>query len=385
MDLTYTPEQAAYREGVQRFVERVLTPLVNGKYDFSRPLTRQDVADLRADVAGHEIATVPPLDEQGRLDLICLGIFIEEISKLNVGLASLATAVFFPVWDLGSMLKGSQKETYGHLFAPGELVAMGMSEPNAGSHMAGLQTTARREGEGWILRGRKLWISHAQIAAGMIVAARNMESGLISLFIVDAARQKYEVRPIKTMGFTGTSICELSFDDCPLPADAELTPGKAGLRTALGFIEQARIKMIFMAVGLAQASLDLAVEYAKIRTQFGRPIGAFQLVQGLLADMAIETEAARMLGYRVASQFMAGEDCRKTVSIAKAYATEASVRITSWGIQVHGAIGLTAECAAERYFRDARMLTIPDGTTEIHKLTIGRELTGLDAFGAVRN
>jgi alkylation response protein AidB-like acyl-CoA dehydrogenase len=385
MDLTYTSEQAAYREGVQRFVERVLTPLVNGKYDFTHPLTRQDVANLRADVAGHEIATTPPLDERDRLDLICLGIFIEEISKLNVGLASLATAVFFPVWDLGSMLKGSQKENYGHLFGSGELVAMGMSEPNAGSHMAGLQTTARRDGEGWILRGSKLWISHAQIAAGMIVAARNTESGLISLFIVDAERQKYEVRPIKTMGFTSTSICEVSFDDCPLPADAELTPGKGGLRTALGFIEQARIKMIFMAVGLAQASLDLAVEYAKIRTQFGRPIGAFQLVQGLLADMAIETEAARMLGYRVASQFMAGEDCRKTVSIAKAYATEASVRITSWGIQVHGAMGLTAECAAERYFRDARMLTIPDGTTEIHKLTIGRELTGLDAFGAVRN
>ena len=380
MDLTYTPEQDAYRTGVQRFVARVLTPLVNEKYDFKRLLTREEVASLRADVAGYEIATETPLDENGKLDLICLGIFIEEISKLNACLASLATPVFFPVWDLGSLLQGGQKEAYGHLFAPGEIVAMGMSEPNAGSHLAGLQTTARRDGDGWVLNGNKIWISNAQISAGIIVAARNLESGLISLFIVDAARQHYDVRLIGKLGWHATSFCEVSFNDCRLAADAELTPGKGGLKTALSFVEEARIKMMFMAVGIAQASLDLAVEYAKVRTQFGRPIGSFQLVQGMLADMAIQTEAARMLAYRVASQFMAGERCRKTVSIAKAYTTEAAVRVASLGIQVHGAMGLTNECAAERYFRDARMLTIPDGTTEIHKLTIGRELTGLDAF-----
>jgi alkylation response protein AidB-like acyl-CoA dehydrogenase len=380
MDLTYTPEQAQYRDGVKRFVDRVLAPLVNDKYDFSRLLTREEIASLRADVSQHEIATEAPLDENGRLDLICLGIFIEEISRLNVCLASLATMLFFPVWDLGSLLQGSQKETYGHMFGPGELVAMGMSEPNAGSHLAGLQTTARRDGDGWVLNGNKVWTSNAQIAAGIIVAARNLESGLISLFVVDATRQKYEAKPIAKMGWNATAFCEVSFDECRLAADAELTPGKGGLRTALSFVEEARIKMMFMAVGLSQAALDLAVAHAKIRTQFGKPIGSFQLVQGMLADMAIETEISRMLSYRVASQFMAGERCRKTVSIAKAYTCESVSRVASLGIQVHGAMGLTKECAAERYFRDARMFSIPDGTTEIHKLTIGRELTGLDAF-----
>ncbi|ATE64578.1 acyl-CoA dehydrogenase family protein [Rhizorhabdus dicambivorans] len=380
MDLTYTYEQAQYREGVQRFVSRVLAPLINDKYDFDRLQTREEVAALRADVSGHEIATTAPVDENGRLDLICLGIFIEEISKLNPSLASLATPVFFPVWDLGSLLQGSQQEKYGHMFGPGEIVAMGMSEPNAGSHLAGLQTTARRDGDGWVLNGNKIWTSNAQIAAGIIVAARNLESGLISLFLVDATRQQYEVRTIPKLGWHATSFCEVSFVDCRLDGDAELTPGKGGLKTALSFVEEARIKMMFMAVGIAQAALDLAVEYAKVRQQFGRPIGSFQLVQGMLADMAIETELSRLMAYRVASQFMAGERCRKTVSIAKAYTCEAAVRVASLGIQVHGAIGLTKECAAERYFRDARLLTIPDGTTEIHKLTIGRELTGLDAF-----
>lgn len=380
MDLTYTYEQAQYREGVQRFVSKVLTPLVNEKYDFSRLLTREEVASLRQDVSGHEIATTAPLNEEGKLDLICLGIFIEEISKLNACLASLATPVFFPVWDLGALLQGAQKEKYGHMFGPGELVAMGMSEPNAGSHLAGLQTTARRDGDGWVLNGNKIWTSNAQISAGIIVAARNLESGLISLFVVDATRQTYGVRTIPKLGWNATSFCEVSFEDCRLDGDAELTPGKGGLKTALSFVEEARIKMMFMAVGIAQASLDLAVDYAKVRNQFGKPIGSFQLVQGMLADMAIETELSRLMAYRVASQFMAGERCRKTVSIAKAYTCEAAVRVASLGVQIHGAMGLVKECAAERYFRDARMLTIPDGTTEIHKLTIGRELTGLDAF-----
>ncbi|ATE65988.1 acyl-CoA dehydrogenase family protein [Rhizorhabdus dicambivorans] len=380
MDLNYSFEQAQYREGVQRFVARVLTPLVNDKYDFSRALTREEIARLRADIAGHEIATEPPLDENGNLDLICLGIFMEELARLRIGLVSLATALFFPVWDLGGLLKDGQVDSYGHMFAPGEMVAMGMSEPNAGSHIAGVQTTARRDGDEWVLNGSKLWTSHATIAAGIIVLARNLETGRVSLFIVDRKRRDYHVEPVKMMGFDSISTCAVSFDDFRLPSDAELTPDKGGLRTALSFIEQGRLRLMFMAVGVAQAALDLAVDYAKVRTQFGKPIGAFQLVQDMLADMAIHTETARLMAYRVASQMMTGEPCRKTVSIGKAYTTESAVKVASLGVQVHGAIGLTTECAAERLLRDARMLTIPDGTTQIHKLTIGRELTGLDAL-----
>ena len=145
-------------------------------------------------------------------------------------------------------------------------------------------------------------------------------------------------------------------------------------------MSRAGLKIVFEAVGIAQAALDLAVGYAKVRTQAGRPIASFQLVQGLLADMATEVELARLMGYRAASLMMAGAPARAEISMAKSYATEMSVRVASRGIEVHGAIGLTRECAAERYLRDARMLTIPDGTTQIHKLVIGRELTGLNAF-----
>ncbi len=135
-----------------------------------------------------------------------------------------------------------------------------------------------------------------------------------------------------------------------------------------------------MAVGLAQAALELAVSYAKQRTQFGRPIASFQLVQEMLAEMSTLAETSRLLGYRAASLMMRGDPARAEVSRAKAYSTEAAVKATSLGIQVHGAMGLTKGYAAEKLFRDARMLTIPDGTTEIHKLVIGRQLTGVSAF-----
>lgn len=380
MNINLTFEQGLYRDGVRRFVQDVLTPLIDGKYDFSRALTRDDIAALRNDISGHEIATHPPVDENGDLDLICLGIFMEELARLRVGLVSLATAIFFPVWDLGSLLNAEQRRSYGHMFVPGETVAMGMSEPNAGSNIAAIQTTARRDGDEWILNGNKLWASHALVAAGIIVLARNLESGRPSLFIVDRQRCEYDVRKIDMLGFDSISTCAVSFDDFRLPGDAELTPDKGGLRTALGFIEQGRLRLMFMAVGIAQAALDLAVEYAKTRCQFGKPIGSFQLVQGMLADMAMQIEVARLLAYKVASESMHGTPRRMSVSIGKAYTTEAAVRVASLGVQIHGAMGLTTECGAERLLRDARMLTIPDGTTEIHKLTIGRELTGIEAF-----
>ena len=215
-----------------------------------------------------------------------------------------------------------------------------------------------------------------------MVAARKVDAGddQISLFMVDGDEQDYEVRIVPTLGMNATSTCEVLFDDCFVPADAELTPGKGGLSSALSLVEQARLKLVFMAIGVAQASLDLAVRYAKERQQFGRPIGSFQLVQAMLAEMATEIEVSRLLGYRAASLYASGQPARAAMSMVKAYATEAAVRVTSTGIQIHGAMGLTTECEAERYYRDARMLTIPDGTTQIHQLVIGRSLTGLSAF-----
>lgn len=383
MELLYSETEIAYREAVRQFVERVLRPLVTQRYDFRGPLTRRDVSELRAEISRHPIATTPPLLDDGSMDWIAFGIFIEEVSRLDGGFASLANALFFPVWDMSSLLATEeQRRLYGHIFAPGEIVSMGLSEPNAGSNPGQIETTARQAGDGWVINGRKLWTSHAAIAAGVLVAARKVGTfrGEVSLFLLDAQQDKYEVRAIDCIGGDAISTCEVVIDEIHVPASAEMTPGTGGLRSALRLVEQGRLKIVFQAVGIAQAALDLAVEYAKVRTQFGRPIASFQLVQQMLADMATEVELSRLICYRAACLIMAGEPARAEISMAKSYATEAAVRVASLGIQVHGAIGLTRECAAERYLRDARMLTIPDGTTQIHKLVIGRELTGVSAF-----
>jgi alkylation response protein AidB-like acyl-CoA dehydrogenase len=382
MNLVYDDIQSEYRRSVRRFAENILRPLAEEAFDFSRPISYEEMGRMRAQIAPHDIGTSPPLNDRGGLDLICLGIFIEEISRINLGFATLCNALFFPIWDMESLLLGKQKDRYGHMFQPGEMVSLGLSEPGSGSNPSQLKTTATRVDDGWVINGQKLWTSHAVVAAGILVACNKVgdgESGT-SLFMVDRREQKYDVRPIPCLGMSSSSTCEVTFDNCWVPPEADLTPGRGGMRSALGLVEQARLKIVFMAVGLGQAALDTAVTYAKVRTQFGKEIGAFQLVQAMLAEMATLVEASRMLAYRAASLFEAGEPARSVISMAKSYATESAVRVTSLGIQVHGGIGLTKECPAERYFRDARMLTIPDGTTQIHQLVIGRELTGLSAF-----
>jgi alkylation response protein AidB-like acyl-CoA dehydrogenase len=383
VDLVYTDTELAYRDAVRDFVEKVLRPLVTERFDFRRTQTRAEVAELRELLGRHEIATTAPVREDGSIDLIAFGIFIEEVSRLDGAFASLAQALFFPVWDMASLLvTDEQKTNYEHLFAPGAIVAMGLSEPNAGSNPSQIETTARASDDGWVINGRKLWTSHAAIAGGVLVAARKVDTPerSVSLFLLDADKDKYEVRTIDCIGGDAIATCEVTLDDVHVPTFAEMTPQKGGLTAALHLVEQGRLKIVFQAIGMAQAALDLAVEYSKVRTQSGRPIASFQLVQQLLADMATEVELARLIAYRAASLMMSGDPARKEISMAKSYATEASVRVASMGVQVHGAIGLTIECNAERYLRDARMLTIPDGTTQIHKLVIGRELTGISAF-----
>lgn len=382
MDLIYSPDQAEYQKYVRDFVEQELRPLVEDVYDFSRPLSRADIAGIRERVSRHDIASSAPLLENGKLDLICFAIFIEEVSRLHTGLGSLAMALFFEVWDMVELLDAEQRERYGRLFAPGALMAIAISEPDVGSNPSQMSTTATRTPDGWRLQGTKLWISHAQIADGMMVAARIIDGDRsdVGMFLLELPDAQCHVTPVPTLGMDSTEVCEVRLD-CALPPEAEATRGVAGgLRSALHLVEQARLRVVFMAVGIAQAALELAVSYAKERTQFGRPIASFQMVQGLLAQMATEIEAARMLGYQAASQMMAGQNARVAMSMAKFYATDMAERVTSTGIQIHGAMGLTRECKAERYFRDAKMLTIPDGTSQIHHLVIGRALTGISAF-----
>ncbi|MFQ5381489.1 MAG: acyl-CoA dehydrogenase family protein, partial [Dehalococcoidia bacterium] len=178
---------------------------------------------------------------------------------------------------------------------------------------------------------------------------------------------------------------ELRFDGVRVPRSHMRGPGvgaepEGGQNRRVWHFEQPRTLLAAMAVGIAQAALDASLQYAKTREQFGRPIGGFQMVQGMIFDMVVETEAARFLSYRAMALQDRGEDSSWQSAAAKAYATESAVRTTSRAIEIHGALGLMEEMPLERYFRDARSLTIPDGTTEIQKLVVGRRLLGISAI-----
>jgi alkylation response protein AidB-like acyl-CoA dehydrogenase len=368
-----------YRDEVRRFMERVVRPVLD-EFDLTRPLPRAEVDELHSRFSRHEIAATEPLQPDGTADLIATGIFTEELARIDASLQAMASILFFPNLPMRDLLDDEQRAAYGHLFGPGRLVAFGLSEPNVGSNPAALETTARRSGDGWVINGQKLWTSNATISDAILVACRVPEEGGTSIFLVDRRDYGYDPRPIKCLGMTGISTCEVNFAGCHVPGRARLGGPGDGLGRMLGLVERGRLNISFTAVGIAQAALDLAVDYARQRVQFGRPIGSFQLVQELIADMAVEVTAGRLLAMRAAALLQAKQPARAEVSMAKAYCTEMAVRVASNGIQVHGGMGLTRECRAERYFRDARMQTIPDGTTQIHKLLIGRELLGLSAL-----
>jgi len=203
--------------------------------------------------------------------------------------------------------------------------------------------------------------------------------GLIRL-LVDRCESPFKSRELPKLGLRSFPTSELVFADCRVPRGNLVGGLGQGLKDTLKMFEQARCWMAMGAVGMAQAALEASLRYARERTQFGKPIGSFQLIQEMIADMATETEAARLLAYRGLHLLDQRVRCDRETSMAKAFATEAAVRVTSAAIQIHGAYGLSEEYPLERYFRDARCWTIPDGTTQIQKLIVGRAMLGMSAF-----
>ena len=190
----------------------------------------------------------------------------------------------------------------------------------------------------------------------------------------------YEVRRVDTMVLRSTGTAELNFDNVRIPRANLLGTEGSALKRMLKGLDAARVNIAMGAVGAAQAALDLSIDYARTRTQFGRPIGSFQLVQKHIVDMTVRVEAARALGYRAAAALDANQDARTACSIAKLYATEAAHEVADMALQVHGGLGYATDYPIERIFRDTRGGTIPEGTTEVQTLIVGREILGMSAI-----
>jgi len=281
----------------------------------------------------------------------------------------------------------------------GEAVGcMAVTEPDGGSDTAHPGTTARKDGDEWVIDGEKTWVSNAPIADVALVVAWNEYDGQRDYFIVDRETAPFETRELEKLGWKGSPTGQVFFDDCRVPeenrlmdavmnmvaegessiADNDMFGTENPLNAMFAYM---RTGMAAMAVGIVQGAFEVALDYATDRETFDKPIGQHQLVQELLYDVKANLETSRHLTYHAADLVQNGhEDARMLSSLAKGYACEASVEATSDAIQVLGGNGLSTDYPLERYFRDARTMTIPDGTTEMQKLIVGKELTGLSAY-----
>jgi acyl-CoA dehydrogenase len=258
-----------------------------------------------------------------------------------------------------------------------------ISEPGVGSNVAEIKTRADLRGDRYILNGSKLWITNGMFADFGIVVARTYSptcDGALSLFLVEKAHTTFDCRPVDTMFVRSTGTAAFTFENAEVPAENLLGAEGKGLREILIGLNFGRLNVAMGAVGAAQCALDLSIDYARTRTQFGKPIASFQLVQKHIVDMTMKTQAARGLGYRAARAMQGGTEARSECSIAKLYATEAAHEVASLALQVHGGIGYATEYPIERIFRDTRGGMIPEGTTEIQTLIIGREILGISAL-----
>lgn len=262
----------------------------------------------------------------------------------------------------------------------GELIGCSaVTEASGGSNVRAMRTRAEDAGSHYRVAGEKMWISNATIADVTLLTAKASDGSYVML-AVDLRETQVERREIKKLGLNGWSLGQLNFVDTLVPKENVIGEINGGLRETMRGFERARCFVSTIALGLAGAALDHSIRYAKDRQQFGKSLGELQLIQELIANMATELDASRLLVYRALDLLDQGVQCNKEAAMAKVFATEAAVRITSKAIQIHGAYGISTEFPLERLFRCARMLTIPDGTTQINQLVIGRELLGLSAF-----
>ena len=382
MLIGYSDDHRAWKEAVDDFCAGVVVPLI-ATMDLDRAPAAAEWQRLRAGLLGKGIVDEYPLAADGSDDLIAFAILYEAMARVHSAAAAFITEQLYLPRFLRQLLTKEQRRHFAaHVDRPAVIAAC-FTEPDTGSDTAGITTTARRRPDGsWVINGRKTWISRGTRAELAIIYARIVEPGAedhFGLFLAEVGAG-YQAQPIETLGLVAQDLCDVYLDDVVV-GDIGRIRGE-GRRQIFAAIGPGRASQALLAVGLAQAALDLALPYAKQRQQFGRPIARFQLVQALLADMAIGVTSSRLMAYNAINALIdrGPAAARAEVSMAKAHCTETAVRVASLGMEVQGAMGLARETGAERIFRDARMMIVPDGTAQIQRLIIGEQLTGLDGF-----
>lgn len=380
MDFEMTSEQEMLRDTVRSFLDKEIAPL-------DREYGDKEMTPELAKTLLKKLIPFGYLGVDAARDQLDRAILEEELGRVSPSLAGVQFIANAAANGVAGSAHPELKERLAGPLLAGDLIGCAaFSEPNVGSDPTAIECKAVRKGDRFVISGTKTWISNGHIADVALVMLRIVEedgSERLGQILVDRAETPFESRDIPTLGLRAFPLSELHFDELEVPAINLMggwteRPASSSGRNVPDF-NGARVLCASVSTGIAQAALEIAVDYVKVRKQFGKEIGRFQLVQGLLADMAMQLDAARLLTLR-ARQLLMKRRCDAEVSMAKAYATEAAVEVTSKAMECLGAIGLTQEAHIERLYRDARMWIVPDGTAQIQRLVIGRSLTGFSAL-----
>ena len=382
MDFGLTSEQELIRDTAREFCAREIVPHAR-EWDRSERMDEAIVAKL-ADVGFLGCGLPEGYGGMG-LDQVSYCLVMEELGKADSsvrGIASVNNGLAGKT--IAKWGTEEQKQEWLPRMCSGEaLGCYALTEPGAGSDPGSLRTRAERDGEGWVISGSKIFITLGSWAGVALVFARTGGPGPrgISCFLVPTAVEGYRANRIDgKLGLRAQDTAEVFLDGVRVPGTALLGEQGAGFKVAMSALDNGRISLAAGSVGIAQGCLDASVAYAKERSQFKPAIAQHQLVQELLADIAVETEAARLMAWRAAALADAGESYTLAASQAKYYASEVAVRAANAAVQVHGGYGYIDEFPVQKYLRDARVSTLYEGTSQIQKLLIGRALTGESAF-----
>jgi alkylation response protein AidB-like acyl-CoA dehydrogenase len=379
MDFRPTDEQEILRRTVREFAEGEIGPHVM-EWDEAQHFPM----DLLPKLAELGLMGIQFSEEHGgaAMSSVDYCICIEELARVCPAIAlSVAAHNGLCTSHIAMFGSDAQKQTYLPRLVRGEVLgAWGLTEAQAGSDAAGMRTVATKQGTCWVLNGSKTFITHGKIGGVMVVMAvtdRSKGHRGISAFVLEHGTPGMSAgKKENKLGMRASDTSEVLFQDCRLPADALLGDEGQGFINTLQVLDAGRIGIAALSVGLAQGAYEAARKYAKERRQFGQPIASFQAIQWKLADNATRIEAARLLTYRAAYLKDQGKRTTRESSMAKLYASEIAVKAADGCVQIHGGYGFVKDYPAEKFFRDVKLLTIGEGTSEIQRLVIARQLLG---------
>ncbi len=380
MDFELTPEQKRIQMQARQFAEQEVAPVAreaDEKGEFPMHLVK------RMGELGFLAGPIEPEYGGSAMDYMSYALLCEELGRADSSVRGFLTVhtslVSLCIRDWGTE---QQKRHYLPRLATGEWIGCyALTEPNAGSDVASMETTAREEEDNYVLNGEKIWITNGPSAHLAIVFASRDRSARhkgICAFLVETETPGFHREPMpgKELGHRASEHAHITLQECHVPKSALLGAAGDGFKVAMSALDRGRLGVAAGAVGVAQACLDACITFATQRRQFGQRIADFQMIQATLADMAADVEAARLLVYRAAWVKDQGLSATKATSIAKLFATEAALKAASDAVLIHGNRGYSNEYPVERYYRDIKGLQIYEGTSHIQRIIIARELVG---------